>query len=209
MDTELSKDWFKEANLLVFTPEHRPLLHEIPKPEESAHDLEENIYMMSHYTKAAEFNMDPEMQQRSTMSIKLNEIYLYDDILFPGFGENERIPFISVESIQNRKRDLLTGIEGEIMFNMTMELSPVRGIYIRERTSILYLGGLFVAVSLLMYHLLDFLFGIVKATQGSGVLQALLWGLYQTRRIKHISLSKSMAEQNKEHNQYNSAAAIN
>ena len=164
MDSTLSNEWLKKANLLIFTPEHRPLLHEIPKPEESAHDLEENIYMMTHYTKAAEFNMDPEFLQRNTMSIKLNEIYLYDDILFPGFGENERIPFMSIDSIQSRKRDLLTGNEGEIMFDMTLELSPVRGVYIRERTSILYLGGLFVAVTLLLYYMLDFLFGIVKAT---------------------------------------------
>ena len=75
------------------------------------------------------------------------------------------------------------------MFEATLELSPVKGIFVRERTSILILGGMFVGVALLIYYLVELVFEVIKATQGSAALQGLLWGLYQTRRIKRISLA--------------------
>ena len=189
MEFEDTFEWFKRANLLIFTPEHKPMMSEIPKPEEPAHEIDRRIYVLSEYIRAAEFKMDPLFLQRSTFSLKLNEVTLYDDILFPAFTETNKTSFFSIEKIQSRKRDLLLSQEGEIMFEATLELSPVKGIYVRERTSILVLGGVIVGVALLMYYIIEFLFELVKATQGNSALQGLLWGLYQTRRIKRISLA--------------------
>ena len=50
------------------------------------------------------------------------------------------------------------------------------------------MGGVIVSVCLFLFYVFELLFEIVKRTQGNSALQALLWGLYQTRRSKHISI---------------------
>lgn len=40
-----SREWFKQANLLVFAPEHRPLLQEISKPDDPGQELDESVYL--------------------------------------------------------------------------------------------------------------------------------------------------------------------
>ena len=44
------------------------------------------------------------------------------------------------------------------MFEATMELSPVKGTYVRERTSILAFGGVVVMIALLIYYLVELVF---------------------------------------------------
>ena len=59
MKFEDSFEWFKRANLLIFAPEHKPMMHEIQKPEETSLEIDRSIYVLSEYTRAAEIKIDP------------------------------------------------------------------------------------------------------------------------------------------------------
>ena len=60
-------------------------MHEIPEQEESTHalKLEQSVYLFSSFRKVAEYRMNSKFLQRGTVSLKLNEILLYDDSFFP------------------------------------------------------------------------------------------------------------------------------
>ena len=50
------------------------------------------------------------------------------------------------------------------MFEITLELSPVKAVYTREKVSYLVMGGLIVSVSLFIFYMVELLFEIVKKT---------------------------------------------
>ena len=54
--------------------------------------------------------------------------------------------------------------EGMIMFEITLELSPIKSVYTREKVSYLVMGGLIVSVSLFIFYMVELLFEIVKRT---------------------------------------------
>ena len=53
---------------------------------------------------------------------------------------------------------------GMIMFEITLELSPIKAVYTREKVSYLVMGGLIVSVSLFIFYMVELLFEIVKRT---------------------------------------------
>ena len=74
-------------------------MHEIPKQEEATHalKLDQSVYLFSSFRKAAEYKMNSKYLQRSTISLKLNEILLYDDPFFPVFREPHKTMFFSID----------------------------------------------------------------------------------------------------------------
>ena len=53
---------------------------------------------------------------------------------------------------------------GMIMFEITLELSPIKAVYIREKVSYLTMGGLIVSVALFIFYIFESLFEIIKRT---------------------------------------------
>ena len=53
---------------------------------------------------------------------------------------------------------------GMIMFEITLQLSPIKAVYTREKVSYLVMGGLIVSVSLFIFYMVELLFEIVKRT---------------------------------------------
>ena len=51
-----------------------------------------------------------------------------------------------------------------IMFEITLELSPIKAVYIREKVSYLTMGGLIVSVALFIFYIFESLFEIIKRT---------------------------------------------
>lgn len=98
--------------------------------------------------------------------LRLNEVTLFDDIIFPGFQETSSTRFLSKVLFEER-HDFLTFSDAEPMFESTIELSSMKVVHERQQNSILELGGMIVAVSIFMFFILEYLFKMVVATQGS------------------------------------------
>lgn len=111
------------------------------------------------------------------MSLKLNEVLLYDQVVFPAFVETSKSIYFSIDNLRTTTRPS-TSSQLLSPFELTLELCPIRTVHVRERVSVLVFGGILVSVALLLYYLVDYIYTMVKTTQGNSALQALLWGLY-------------------------------
>ena len=70
------------------------MMNEIEKASESAHNLARSIYLYSDYIKAAEVKLSPDFFTRSTMTVQLNELKFYDDMMFPAFTTTTDTKFL-------------------------------------------------------------------------------------------------------------------
>ena len=74
------------------------------------------------------------------------------------------------------------------MFAATLELHPLKLIEERVQTSFIVLVAIIVGSTLFFYWLLERFFSMMSLTQGNNAIQTLLWGLYQVRKTKTITV---------------------
>ena len=67
------------------------------------------------------------------------------------------------------------------MFELSLELSPIKTVNERSATSFLLIGSMCVGVALFVYWGFEILFETLMLTQGDRIIQSLLWSLYHIR----------------------------
>lgn len=108
--------------------------------------------------------------------------------MLPSLYESTISSFFSVDKLDEKKRSPTIGVEGEALYELRLELNPLKTIYQRVHTSFLYLCAILAGAAICIYWALDLIFQLIISTQGDAVKQALLWGLYQIRRTKTLTL---------------------
>eukprot|EP00354_Favella_ehrenbergii_P010465 CAMPEP_0170454440 /NCGR_PEP_ID=MMETSP0123-20130129/2689_1 /TAXON_ID=182087 /ORGANISM="Favella ehrenbergii, Strain Fehren 1" /LENGTH=75 /DNA_ID=CAMNT_0010717149 /DNA_START=702 /DNA_END=929 /DNA_ORIENTATION=+ len=72
-------------------------------------ELTRDTFLHSGYKKQMEIKLDVGLFTRSTMQLRLNEVQLFDDPMFPSLRETTQATFLEVEHIETRKRKTLGG----------------------------------------------------------------------------------------------------
>ena len=101
MDFAESHKWFKKASLLIFTSQDRPMMHAVTNDEEPSQPIDESDYILKDYRKAAEFKIDTEFFTRSTLTLKLNQVHLYDNKWLPTLEETNKTSYYSIDGVES------------------------------------------------------------------------------------------------------------
>ena len=72
----------------------------------------------------------------------------------------------------------MEGNAGEPMFELSMELSPLKRVHERAATSFLFLAAIMMGGAIFIYLFLDMFYRTFSMTQGSQLAQTMLWSLY-------------------------------
>lgn len=73
------------------------------------------------------------------------------------------------------------------MFEVALELAPLKSVDERVVTSFLFIGGICIAVAGFIHWALELIFQTIMFTQGSKLIQNMMLGLYQVRKTKPIT----------------------
>lgn len=94
---------------------------------------------------------------------------LYDDWMLPGLYESTMTNFFSVDKLDEKKRSPTRGVEGEALYELRLELNPLKTVYQRVHTSFLFLCAIVAGAAICIYWALDMVFQLIISTQGDAV----------------------------------------
>ena len=179
IDGSRNANSFRSASLLVFTSHHELMMKERPSGADPQNrELTKDVFMHRTFRKQLEQKIDVDYFKRSTMQLQLNEVHLYDDPVFPAYRTTTDTSFLHVADTDCTMRQELEGVVGEPMFELTLELNSLKTVHERSATSFIMIGGICVAAALFMYWLMSIVFQAIMLTQGSKLIQNLMYGLY-------------------------------
>lgn len=92
------------------------------------------------------------------MELRRNEVNLHDNPIFQAYQTTTNTSYLEVATIETHQRSKLTGDVGEPMFELALELAPLKIIHDRAATSFLFMGGICAAVALFVYSIMNVLF---------------------------------------------------
>ena len=115
----------------MFMPLNQTMMNEVGVAGEPDWNLDRDIYATSDFQKVMDIRLSRTRFQRGQLMLRLNEVTLFDDIIFPGFQETSSTRFLSKVQFEER-HDFLTFSDAEPMFESTIELSSMKVVHERQ-----------------------------------------------------------------------------